>query len=301
MHNRVRQIFQALFGAKWGLDRDFVLSKEHYTEFKDCYESVGEHKTFNNDCAIRYAILNFCCAMDRAMDVRKKRRRISERTIPGLQSLAESYSRHKQRAMEIFVHFHDYYFSYAYQPMMYIMSLWASWIMVAAPYVRPMDYLIRTLATVACGTGLPSQGAFEYASEILDDALSGLERSGVRSPLYDTLRNLLKSEKAYEYFKPSYYLIDQVRRFFASREISSRIDRIEDDPFAEGSTSATDYSANIFVYGEEGDRSFISPIRFSIASLLRSMLGQSPIKDLQWLTAWNTIVISSQEVTYADT
>jgi hypothetical protein len=65
------------------------------------------------------------------------------------------------------VHFHDYYFVYACQPKLYVMSLWASWIKVAAPYTRPSDYLIRSLATVACGSGLDSSAAFDHAKEIL--------------------------------------------------------------------------------------------------------------------------------------
>jgi len=297
MHNRVRQIFQTLFGAGWDQERGSVLSEKHYLDFKDFYESREEGKPCKLDCAIRNVILNFCYAMDRAMDIRNVHRRSDDdRDILGLDDLGESYGRHKLRAMELFVHFHDYYFSYACQPMMYTMSLWASWTGVAAPYTWPMDYLIRTLATIACGTGAKPDPAFEQASDIFEDALDALERSGTSSPLFNKLRELLKVEEARARFKPSYYLIDQVARFFASSEIVSRIDRIEDDPFAEGSASADNYSANVFTYGEEDGKSFVSPIRFSIASLLRSMLGESPIKDPQWLTAWNTIVISSQEV-----
>jgi hypothetical protein len=296
MHNQVRQIFQALFGAGWDRDRDFLISEQHYSEFNECYNCVDKDKRFNHDCLIRYAILNFCCAMDRATEIRKDRRSEEDRNILTQDQLGESYSRHKLRAMEIFVHFHDYYFAYACQPLMYTMSLWASWIMIAAPYTRPMEYLIRNLATIACGTGLTPGSAFEDACDTLEDALCALERSGIRSPLFAKLRNLAKEEKARAYFKPSYYLIDQVRRFFASRTIASRIDRIEDDPFAEGTTSVNDYSANVFVYGEEDGKSFVSPIRFSLASLLHSMSGLSSIRDPQWLTAWNTIVISSQEV-----
>ena len=163
-----------------------------------------------------------------------------------------------------------------------------------------MDYLIRTLATLACGTGLEPGPAFDQAAEMFVEALGSLEYSGVHSALFDKLRILLKDPKAYANFKPSYYLIDQVGRFFASRAVASRIDRIEDDPFAEGSTSSEDYTANSFVYGEADDRSFVSPIRFCLASLLRTMSTQSPMKDIQWLTAWNTIVISSQEVINAE-
>ncbi len=300
MHSRVRMIFQALFGATWEEDRESVLSQRHYYDFKEWYESRGE-KPVRLDSAIRNAVLNFCCALDRSMDVRTVRRAGPERNIPGLIELGESYGRHKTRAMELFVHFHDYYFAYACQPMTYVMSLWASWIGVAAPYKRPMEYLVRTLATVACGTGAEPDVAFETAVDVIKDAFTALGRAGIRSPLIDKVRGLLGDSRVYANFMPSYYLIDQVRRFFASRRIALRIDRIEYDPFAEGSTAVNDYSANVFVYGEEDEKSFVSPIRYSLSSLARSLLGQSQIDDSDWLTAWNTMVISSQEIQNVDT
>lgn len=296
MHSRVREIFQTLFGSGWDQERDEALSQEYYADFKQWYESGMEPRPHRSDCAIRNAVLNFCVAMDRALDIPQTSRRTApERNIDGLLQLSGSYRRHKLRAVEIFVHFHDYYFSYACQPMMYTMSLWASWLRVAAPYARPQDYLVRSLATIACGTGLDPDAAFEQAKEVLEDGLSALERAGMQSALFGRLRDLLGCQKTYALFKPYYYLIDQVRRFFASREVAQLIDRIEDDPFAEGSTSVQRYSANVFVYGENGDNSFVSPIRYSVASFLRTLLGSAPIKDRQWLTAWNMMVVSSQE------
>ena len=295
MHNRVRQIFQALFGTNWDSDTHSVISQQYYDDFKEWYEAKPNGPAYDLERGIRNAVLNFCLAMARADDIRPVRRSDGELGISH-DKLNEIYCRFKLRATELFVHFHDYYFTYACQPMIYTMSLWGSWIKVAAPYTKPMDYLVRTLATIACGTGLDPGAAFDQASERLEDALSALERSGVSSPLFREVRNLLKDPKALPYFKASYYLMDQVSRFFSSRVIASKIDRIEDDPFAEGSTSVEEYSATVFAYGESGDKGFVSPIRYSLASLATCMRGQSPIKDHQWLTAWNTLVISSQEV-----
>jgi len=299
MHNRVRSIFQKLFGSSWEHDRDSALTEQHYLEYKEWYESRGKAKKFNLDCVLRNVVLNFCCARDRATDVRRSRRSSDEQEIPGLEVLSEIYCRQRLHAEEIFVHFHDYYFSYAAQQHMYIMSLWASWIKVAAPYARPMEYLVRTLVTVACGCGLDPEAAFEGAAEKIENALTALEQKAkVQSPLFVTLQHLLgeNKEAVYTLFKPAYYLIDHVRRFFASREIAKRIDRIEADPFAQGSTAVEEYSASVFVYGEDDPASFVSPIRYSLASFLRSISGESPIADRNWLTAWNTMVISSQEI-----
>jgi hypothetical protein len=176
---------------------------------------------------------------------------------------------------------------------MYMMSLWASWIKVAAPYARTPEYLMRSLATVACGSGLNSIAAFDHAKEILLDGLASLEGVGIRSPLFSELRRLTSTvaeSAARADFQPCYYLIDTVRRFFASRTIASKIDRLDCDPFAEGSTFVDDYTANIYVFGEGQT---LSPIRYSLATLFKTLSGRLPFDDPQWLTAWNYMVISS--------
>jgi len=71
---------------------------------------------------------------------------------------------------------------------------------------------------------------------------------------------------------------------------------LDSDPFAEGSTVADDYSASIYVYGEDQSGILISPIRYSLAAFVRQLSGQPWAVDFQWLTAWNMMVISSQEV-----
>jgi len=178
---------------------------------------------------------------------------------------------------------------------MYLMSLWASWIRVAAPFARPLEYLTRSLVTVACGSGLPPEAAFDRAKDLILDALDALEAGGTKSSLFADLRQFLstKQNETRARFCPAYYLIDNIRLFFASRTIAAELDRIEQDPFANGSVSAEDYTSNIYVYGE-GD--LISPIRYSLASLFRTLSNQQPIDDPQWLSAWNYMVISSQEI-----
>jgi hypothetical protein len=149
---------------------------------------------------------------------------------------------------------------------------------------------------VATGTGLSPIPAFEFAVETLSEALDALEARGISSPLFTELRRLTTSEETLEatraYFKPFYYLSDHIRLFFASPLVASKIDRLQDDPFAEGSTLASDYSASIYVYGDPATPS-ASPIRFSLAALFATLTAQSPIVDDQWLTAWNYLVISS--------
>jgi hypothetical protein len=198
--------------------------------------------------------------------------------------------------MEIVVHFHDFYFAYACQRKTYLMSVWASWIKVAAPFTRTPEYLVRSLVTVACGTGLSPEQAFEYAAEELKKALDTLEKRGIRSPLFAELRRLMsdseESEKLRAYFRPFYYLMDHVRLYFASTIIAEKIDRIETDQFAEGSTSAEDYTSSIYLFPDEQTQS-PSPIRYSLAALFRTLSGNPCPADPQWLTAWNYMVISS--------
>lgn len=295
MHSRVRMIIHALFGHKWDEHEYSLIRSEHWKAFCAWLEARSTPKETDVASGLRNVILNFCYAIEQSTTRIPQGNDVVGHKITQ-EKISECYSRHKQLAVEMTVHFHDYYFAYAYQPKMYMMSLWASWIKVAAPFTRTSEYLIRSLATIACGTGLAPRAAFDYAVDILKDALDALEASGVQSPLFDELRRLTtgdESEHSRAFFKPCYYLIDQIRLFFASPSIASRIDRIESDPFAEGSTSAEDYSANVYVFSEGTE--LLSPIRYSLAALFSTLSRKLPVNDHQWLTAWNYMVISSQD------
>ena len=294
MHNRVRSIFQSLFGNSWGADEYSVIGTTQYREFKQWYETgSSSDASVTLDRELRNVVLNFCCTMERSRTPVSSQSEAVE--IPNLKWLRDAFLRHKLLAIELFVHFHDYYFSYAKQNKLYMMSLWASWIKIAAPYSRAMEYLTRSLATVAAGTGNTPADAFAAAVECLKDTLDSLEESGVTSPLFDELRQLADTEAAFAMFKPAYYLMDHIQRFFASQIIARNIDRIEDDPFAEGTELADEYTSSVYVYADHDEA--ISPIRYSLASLFKSLTGKMPFDDPQWLTARNSMVISSQEVT----
>jgi hypothetical protein len=306
MHSRVRDIFQALFGVTWEHDDWTERWETFHREFQDWYEPAEPSEPPIYIQGIRNAILNFCLSM--WIESKEEPRDISlpeDIHLVTREDLLDAFRKHKRLAVELFVHFHDYYFAYACQPKPYVMSLWASWTTVAAPVEYPMEYLVRTLATIACGTGSNSRAAFEGAAERLQEGLEHLESAGIRSPLFDELRSQLRdkdrAEAAFILFKPAYYLMDLIRQAFASREIASRINRLEQDPFADGSTVASDYSSSIYVFGEQDDSLLVSPIRYSLAALVRQLSGEPQIADVQWLTAWNSIVISSQEVPYDKT
>ncbi len=293
MHSRVRDIFQALFGTTWEDDNSSSQWDGFYQNFSEWYRDEKGSSSTTLTEGIRNAVLNFCLAMERETTPVKGRRSDSEKQV-SRDELLSAYLKHKRLATEVFVHFHDYYFAYANQPRLYVMSLWASWTTVAAPIARPVEYLVRTLVTIASGTGSAPRAAFNGAVEVLEEALESLEAAGFKSALFAEVRRLLESqdrEKCFARFKPAYYLIDQVRRYFASRSLASAIDRLETDPFADGSTVALEYSASIYVFGEVGKA--VSPIRYSLNALVRQLTGEPAIGDLQWLTAWNSMVISS--------
>lgn len=297
MHSRVRHIFQSLFGISWLGDDGEVHWDSIYREYSDWYKSRDNPPSIPLRQGIRNAVLYFCCSVEREIAV-PERRAPTGREI-NRNDLLTYFLRHKRLASELFVHFHDYYFAYARQPKLYVMSLWASWTTVAAPVARPQEYLVRTLATIACGTGSPPLAAFDGAVDILEEGLASLEAAGIESPLFDELKSLVKNsnrEQTYALFKPAYYLIDQVRKNFASRIIANEIDRLDSDPFAEGSTVADEYSSSIYVHGDDQSGILISPIRYSLAALVRQLSGRQSDVDFQWLTAWNMMVISSQEV-----
>jgi hypothetical protein len=292
MHSRVRDIFQALFGTTWEDDDSPSQWDGFYQHFNQWYRDE-QGSAVALAAGIRNAVMNFCLAMEREAAVGKVSRSDSERQVSRAEFL-NAYLKHKRLATEIFVHFHDFYFAYAAQSKLYVMSLWASWTTVAAPVARPLEYLARTLATISSGTGTAPRAAFEGAAEILEEALDSLESVGFKSALFAEVRRLLKEpdrERCFARFKPAYYLIDQVRRYFASRSVASAIDRLETDPFADGSTIATEYAASVYVFGDVGK--VVSPIRYSLNALVRQLSGEPAIGDLQWLTAWNSMVISS--------
>ena len=295
MHSRVRSIFNALFGSTWQENGGEIIQQKHFEAFTTWLETRNQPTNEPVIDGLRNAILIFCYAIDR-FAAGPSAPESNEAPPLTIDELRTCYARNKQLAVEAAVHFHDYYFAYAYQPKMYMMSIWASWIKVAAPFTRTLEYLVRSLATVACGTGLEPRAAFDFAIEQLQDGLDALEAAGIRSPLFAELRRLTTSgdqvESTRSLFKLLYYLMDQLRLFFASPAIAARIDRIEEDPFAEGSAVAENYSANIFVFGEEG-AGRVSPIRYSLAALFTSLSQKAPIDDPQWLTAWNYMVISS--------
>lgn len=300
MHSRVRDIFQALFGTTWDDHTPFELWVGYYRDFCDWYQANDPNAELPMDRAFRNLVLNFCCAVARSSNPVDSRRPPSDRLIGSPEDLFDYYRRHKMLAVELFVHFHDYYFAFACQPKLYLMSIWASWTKVAAPHLRPTEYLIRTLATVASGSGLASRAAFDSAADQLYEALDALEAADIVSPVFDELRTRLgnggERERAFALFKPAYYLTDHVRRCFSSRVITRCIDKLEVDPFAEGSPDVDDYSANVYTFGSADAEEVISPIRFCLAALVAELLGRPSIGDYQWLTAWNSIVIGSQEV-----
>lgn len=288
MHARVRGIFEALFPP----DPDGSIITKSVSSSFQAFATRHRQATLRDN--LRNVVLNFCAATERADPVRT-RRAASARGLTR-SDLEDIYLRQKRKAVELFVHFHDYYFTYARHQKLYAMSIWASWIRVAAPTVRPSEYLVRTLATLACGTGLKPVSAFAHAKSVLLDALDNLEDLGIKSPLFGELRQLLSpghGDLIQRLFDVSYYLIDQVALCFRSRQVAQLIDRIGEDPFSEGSTDATQYSASAYVFAEDG---FVSPIRFVMAGLVRSIRGTESVEDLQWLTAWSSLVISSQEI-----
>ncbi len=295
MHSRVRSIFQALFGTTWIDQEQAILSKVHFEAFKHFVQNRKNPVEIPVSDGLRNVILNFCYALHCVDNPTAPDNNVTP--FISLEKLAEVYSRYKQLAIEMVVHFHDFYFTYAHQRKMYLMSLWASWIRVAAPFTRPREYLIRSLATVASGSGLPTEAAFNYAIETLSEALDSLSVAAEESPLFSLLRQLTSDEsqrkQTYAYFKPFYYLADQIRLFFASPLIAGRIERIEEDPFAEGSSDSNDYTASVYVFADE-DCLTVSPVQYALASLCRSLRGDNSVPDAQWLTAWNYMVISSQ-------
>jgi hypothetical protein len=292
MHSRVRDIFQALFGVTWEVDADLSWNKI-FLSFKPWYEGTTGSQESTIETGLRNAILHFCLAIERSSPLGQQTD--ADLLVLTREDVITAYLRHKRLAVELFVHYHDFFYCYSRQTRLYVMSLWASWTTVAAPMYRPMEYLVRTMVTLTSGSGAAPQVAFDAASAEVLDALSALEMAGVTSPLFKEARNVLQTpasrDEAFSIFKPAYYLLDQVRRFFTSGIVAKELDRLESDPFADGTTSSFDYSASIYVHGENSKS--ISPMSYSLAALVKQLQADPPLDDVQWLTAWHSLVIAS--------
>jgi hypothetical protein len=119
MHSRVRAIFQALFGKVWGGNEDNVISENQFKEFCVWISAMKHPKKMNVATGLRNAILNFCYVFDVSQHPVPENS-IRSNNGPTIDKIREVYSRHKHLAIELFVHFHDYYFVYACQPKLYI-------------------------------------------------------------------------------------------------------------------------------------------------------------------------------------
>lgn len=144
MHSRVRTIFQALFGWEVESTEDEIISYEQYHQFCSWVRSEQRPRKVDVLSGLRNAVLNFCYVFDISQIEEPEGSEHSDYRV-SLDMLRDAYTRHKQLAIELFVHFHDYFFVYARQPKIYVRSLWASWVKVAGPYGGPTNTCVALL------------------------------------------------------------------------------------------------------------------------------------------------------------
>jgi len=107
MHSRVRAIFQALFGKEWDGKDGNLISIAQFSEFSAWIRARRRQRKENVAASIRNVVLNFCWALEMFQHPLSEEEAEPELTR---ELLCDSYSRHKHFAIEMFVHFHDYYF-----------------------------------------------------------------------------------------------------------------------------------------------------------------------------------------------
>jgi hypothetical protein len=128
MHYRVREIFQALFGTEWNAVSRDVLSEDCLREFTRWIESKSGSPE-NVKVGLRNTVLNFCHAIEQfANEVPEA---LDKPKDTAHKDLADAFLQHYKLAIEVVVHFHDFYFSYSCHWKLYLMSIWASWIKVS--------------------------------------------------------------------------------------------------------------------------------------------------------------------------
>ena len=318
MHSRVRHIFNTLMTIDFSSYEENKRVEAEARELASHYEVyiqwVRNQKT-NNDSTklrLRNVIYNYCLMCEMSEQTGKAgalklgaSRDISKifgnNNIENGKTLRNFYIKHQMKAIELLVHFHDYYFIYQNNSELYFRSIIISWSKVAAPYSNPSYYLIRCLATAALGTSEDPQVAFQIAVDKIYEAIKAIKEADYQLPLVEVFESYLdmflsqidsdknksidhtKSKRIFiNEFECAYWFIDIFSNYFSSIKTLNHLQNSDVD---NDSLTRTDIYGN----GE-----FINPITLCLSSLNRSLNDTSELINQRWLSAWNFLVISGQ-------
>lgn len=288
MHSRVRAIVDTI------MKHDSVSALDEHFESYQTWLSGSNSSSISIKDGLRNSIYQFCTLYDVSENIPQVK--CANRSSDS-KNLRDQFVRHEMKVIELIVHFHDYFFIFQNDRDLYFKSIFVSWSKVSAPSINHEYYLVRAMATASIGCGLSYDAAFENARVSLLEVLTELVDSGwdcaFISKCIHTLedKDHIRTEqdkKTYSKliydFKLSYYLIDQFSLFFSSIELLKTLHY---------STLAVANDENIHKIGSFGDGNFINPITYCLASVQKSLAREHQVQDSRWLSAWNSMVISS--------
>jgi hypothetical protein len=288
MHSRVRGIFDALMKI------DNTQFSEHFKSYNNWLSSSQSNQSIIIKEGLRNVIYLFCFNYEE-LALGENIEFYDNKATENGRRLRECFIKHQMKAIELIVHFHDYFFIFENNYDTYFKSIFISWSKVSAPCNNHEYYLIRCLATAALGSGLGYFEAFDFARERILDILIDLKDQNLDSPfinqciqtLENSDKNIINSNlqsRLLSEFKISYFLIDQFSYFFSSTILLQKLH------FTNTISSNEENIHNVESYG---DGKFINPIAYSLASLIKSITNDHQVQDSRWLSSWNSMVVSS--------
>lgn len=288
MHSRVRGIFEALM--KIGNSE----YNSHFQSYNRWLANASHSQTILIKEGLRNVVYLFCQNYEELYLGGNITFQDNKATENG-KKLRDCFVNHQIKAIELIVHFHDYFFIFENNYETYFKSVFISWSKVSAPCNNHEYYLVRCLATAALGSGLHYFQAFNFARERILEILIDLKDQNLASPfinqciktLEDAENSIKQSDlqsRLLSEFKISYFLIDQFSFFFTSTLLIKKLH------FTNAVISNEENIHNVELYG---DGKFINPIAYSLSSLIKSISSDHQVQDSRWLSSWNSMVISS--------
>ena len=216
--------------------------------------------------------------------------------------IRELYKKHDIKAIELLVHFHDYYFVFNNNDELYFKSILISWGKVYTAYADPNFYLIRCLAILAVGNGENVLNAYISACdrlrEIVQELIDNTQPSEFLYIIKDKIDSHYLSATAsdenkennivFKLFRISYLFLDTYAKYFYSGKL------IQLFHFNE---VYENWENKVFECIDAHDKQ-INPLTYNISYLKESLSNfeqgnEFNQEEIQWKSAWGIMTTAS--------
>jgi hypothetical protein len=210
-------------------------------------------------------------------------------TLNGLRKLLADYFK---AINEVIVHVLDFHYFYNAVTDLYVPLLWLSWATVPAVLEHLLEYILRTLATIACAGRGRAEERFAQAVTALKEQLQSLI-AGRREHLLlrhacaaledvDSVRALRLR------FIPALYLADIARSLLRSSVLHAAL--LAKDANVRQTDDGCRYLMDTGAWPGED---VASPTAFLSDRLRRAVMGADDGGDVEWRSAWVFLACSS--------